>query len=302
MRSDFKKLRHQHQQSTVNGQLIIMTNTVIITGASQGIGKATALLFARHNYNIVLAARQLDRLEATAAEIRQMGQEAMPSAGCAYAISVDVTDPLQVNDLIQKAIDRFDNIDVLINNAGIFGLGPVEDFSLEDWHQIIDTNLWGYIHTIHAILPHFLERRNGTIVNVSSIGGIEAIPYQIPYTTSKYAITGLTKSLHAELSPKGIHVSGIYPSFIRTQLMERAIFRGQDEETADARSELVSKTLHTPVLEKPEDVAKSIWSAVSDRRSEVLVGTTKVWQAIYNVSPSLMKSLFRYTFGMEERK
>ncbi|MDZ8183584.1 MAG: SDR family oxidoreductase [Nostoc sp. ChiSLP02] len=272
-----------------------MTNTVIITGASQGIGKATALLFARHDYNIVLAARQLDRLEATAAEIREMGQEAI-------AISVDVRDPLQVNDLIQKAIHRFDGVDVLINNAGIFGLGPVEDFSLDDWHQIIDTNLWGYIHTINAILPHFLERGKGTIVNVSSIGGIEAIPYQIPYTTSKYAITGLTKSLHAELSPKGIHVSGIYPSFIRTQLMERAIFRGQDEETTNARSELVNTAVHTPVLETPEDVAKSIWSAVKDQRSEVLVGTTNLWHAIYNLSPSLMKSLFRRTFGMKESK
>jgi NADP-dependent 3-hydroxy acid dehydrogenase YdfG len=222
-----------------------MTNTVIITGASQGIGKATALLFARHNYNVVLAARQLDRLEATAAQIRELGQEAI-------AISCDVKDPLQVNNLIQKGIDHFGHIDVLINNAGIFCLGPVEDFSLDDWHQIIDTNLWGYIHTINAILPHFLERRQGTIVNVSSIGGIEPIPYHIPYTTTKYAVTGLTKSLHAELSPKGIHVSGIYPSFISTQLMERAIFRGKDEETAQARSELVGKAIQAPVLEKPE--------------------------------------------------
>lgn len=272
-----------------------MTNTVIITGASQGIGKATALLFARHNYDVVLAARQLDRLEATAAEIRELGQEVI-------AISTDVKDPLQVNNMIEKAINHFGHIDVLINNAGIFGLGPVEDFSLDDWHQIIDTNLWGYIHTINAILPHFLERRQGTIVNVSSIGGIEPIPYQIPYTTSKYAITGLTKSLHAELSPKGIHVSGIYPSFISTQLMERAIFRGKDEETAKARSELVDKAVQTPVLEKPEDVAKSIWDAVKNRRSDVMVGTTNLWKAVYQLSPGLMQSLFRRVFGMEERR
>ncbi|MBW4424875.1 MAG: SDR family oxidoreductase [Nostoc desertorum CM1-VF14] len=271
-----------------------MTNTVIITGASQGIGKATALLFARHNYDVVLAARQLDRLEATAAQIRELGREAI-------AISTDVKDPLQVNNLIQKGIDHFGHIDVLINNAGIFCLGPVEDFSLDDWHQIIDTNLWGYIHTINAILPHFLERRKGTIVNVSSIGGIEPIPYHIPYTTTKYAVTGLTKSLHAELSPKGIHVSGIYPSFISTQLMERAIFRGKDEETAQARSELVGKAIQAPVLEKPEDVAKSIWEAVKDQRSDVMVGTTNFWKAVYHLSPNLMQSAFRRLFGMEER-
>ncbi|BAB74662.1 SDR family oxidoreductase [Nostoc sp. PCC 7120 = FACHB-418] len=272
-----------------------MTNTVIITGASQGIGKATALLFARHNYNVVLAARQLDRLEAIATEIREMGQQAI-------AISTDVKDATQVNNMMQKAIAHFGQVDVLINNAGIFCLGSVENFSLEDWHQIIDTNLWGYIHTIHAILPHFLQRGAGTIVNVSSIGGLEPIPYHVPYTASKYAITGLTKSLHAELSPKNIHVSGIYPSFISTQLMERAIFRGKDEEMAQARTELVGKAIQMPVLEKPEDVAKAIWSAVKEKRSDVVVGSANFWKAAYQLTPSLIQSLVRRVFGMEERK
>lgn len=272
-----------------------MTNTVIITGASQGIGRATALLFARHQYEVVLAARQADRLEATAAEIRELGQEAI-------AIPTDVRDPAQVQDMIQKAIAHFGRVDVLINNAGIFCLGPVESFSLDDWHQIIDTNLWGYIHTINAILPYFLERGQGTIVNVSSIGGIEPIPYHVPYTASKYAVTGLTKSLHAELAPKNIHVGGVYPSFISTQIMERAIFRGGSEETAQARTELVGKAIQMPVLEKPEDVAKSIWTVVKDKRPDVVVGSANFWKAAYQLTPSLMQTLIRRVFGMEERK
>ncbi|MBW4560442.1 MAG: SDR family oxidoreductase [Mojavia pulchra JT2-VF2] len=272
-----------------------MTKTVIITGASQGIGKATALLFARQNYDVVLAARQFDRLEATAAEIRELGREAI-------AISTDVKDPVQVENLIDKAIAHFGHIDVLINNASIYTLGPVEEFTLTDWQEAIATNLWGYIHTINALLPHFLERRSGTIVNVSSIGGINPIPYQVPYSTTKYAVTGLTKALHAELSPKGIQVCGIYPSFIRTHLMERGIFRGEDEETAHARYELVDKALHSPVLEKPEDVAQAIWSAVKYQRSEVLVGTAKLWTAAFHLFPSLMKSISRRVFGMKERQ
>lgn len=184
-----------------------MVNTALVTGASQGIGKATALLFARQGYNIVLAARQSDRLESVAREVRELGREAV-------AIPTDVRDLQQVNNLAQKAIAHFGNVDVLVNNAGIFALGSVEEFLLSDWQQVIDTNLWGYIHTIEALLPHFLERGKGTIVNVSSIGGIVPIPYQTPYTTSKYAITGLTKALQSELSPKGIQVCGIYPNFI----------------------------------------------------------------------------------------
>lgn len=272
-----------------------MANTVIITGASQGIGKATALLFARQGCDIVLAARQPDRLEVAATEVRSLGREAL-------IIPTDVRDPLQVNHLIQNAIAHFGAIDVLINNAGIFLLGPIEDCSLSDWQQVIQTNLWGYIHTITAILPHFLERNQGTIVNVSSIGGLVPIPYQTPYTTSKYAVTGLTKALQAELSPKGIQVCGIYPNFIRTSIIERTIFRGKDENSAGARRDLVDKALNTPVLEKPEDVAEAIWQAVKYQRTDVIVGTAKFSQAAYQLFPSLMQALFRRVFGMRERR
>ncbi|SRR5579883_577067 len=136
-----------------------MNPTVIITGASQGIGKATALKFAHHGYNVVLAARESDRLEAAASEVRALGREVL-------AISTDVKDPKQVDELIKKAIAHFDKIDILINNAGIFAFGPVEEFSLNDWQQVINTNLWGYIHTINALLPYFLKQGNGKIVKV----------------------------------------------------------------------------------------------------------------------------------------
>ena len=272
-----------------------MADTVIITGASQGIGKATTLLLARQGYNLVLAARQVDRLEAVASEVRALGREAL-------AVSTDVRDPVQVNHLVEKALDRFGSVEVLINNAGIYLLGSVEDCSLSDWQQVIDTNLWGYIHTIQALLPHFLERGTGTIVNVSSIGGIVPIAYQTPYTTSKYAVTGLTKALHAELSPRGIQVCGVYPNFIRTDLMERAIFRGKDQQSASDRSELVEKALHTPVLEKPEDVAQAIWQAIKHQHSDVVVGSANLSKAAYDLFPGLMQSLFRRIFGMKERQ
>lgn len=270
-----------------------MAKTVIITGASQGIGKATALLFARQEYDIVLAARQPERLEALATEVRELGREAL-------AIPTDVTNPEQVNNLVEKALAHFGHVDVLINDAGIFCLGPVEEFSLSDWRQVIDTNVWGYIYTIHALLPHFLERGNGTIVNISSIGGIVPIPYQTPYTTSKYAVTGLTKALEAELSPKGIQVYGIYPNFIRTSINERTIFRGKDEQTKQARQELIDTAVKTPVLEKAEDVAEAIWQAIKNGQSDKIVGTAKLSKITYKFFPGLMQSLFRRIFGMSD--
>ena len=272
-----------------------MANTVVITGASQGIGKATALKFASQGYDIVMAARQWNRLEAAASEVRSLGREAL-------AISTDVTDPQQVENLVQKAIAHFGSVDILINNASIFTVGSVEQFLLNDWQQVINTNVWGYIYTINALLPHFLEQGKGTIVNVSSIGGLDPIPYQIPYTTSKYAVTGLTKALHAELSPLGIQVCGIYPSFIRTSIVERTIFRGEDEEITQARHDLVDMAMHTPVLEKAEDVAQAIWHAVKYQRSDVIVGTAKLWNTTFQLFPGLMKSILRRVFGMKERQ
>ncbi|MBW4649335.1 MAG: SDR family oxidoreductase [Kastovskya adunca ATA6-11-RM4] len=270
-----------------------MAQTALITGASQGIGKATALLFARNGYDLVLAARQSDRLEAVASEIRALGRDVI-------AVSTDVQDAEQVQVLIQKALDYYGSIDVLINNAGIYVLGSVEDFTLSDWHTCIDTNLWGYIHTIYALLPHFLERGAGTIVNVSSIAGKVPISYQIPYTTSKYAVTGLTESLHAELEPKGVQVCGVYPNFIRTSLMERAIFRGKDQQDAQSREDLMKKGLSVPVIEKPDDVAEAIWDAVKHQRAEVVVGAANLSNVSYRLFPGFMQWVFRKTLGTKE--
>ncbi|OKH24328.1 SDR family NAD(P)-dependent oxidoreductase [Chroogloeocystis siderophila] len=270
-----------------------MATTVLITGASQGIGKATALLFARKGYDLVIAARQLEPLQAVAAEIQSLGRQAI-------AIPTDVRDPEQVKALVSKALDHYGTINVLVNNAGIYISGPVEEFSLEDWHQTLDTNLWGYIHTIHALLPHFLAQGTGTIINISSIGGKVPIPYLVPYTTSKYAVTGLTEALHSELKPKGIHVGGIYPSIIKSNFLERAILRGKDQKDAQRRLDQLNQVLSTPIIEKPEDVAEAVWEAVKHQREEIFVGSANVSKAAYGLFPGLMQLVFRR--GLKQQK
>jgi len=266
-----------------------MESTVLITGASQGIGQATAFLFAERGYRVVLAARQAEPLHAVVHEMREAHHAAI-------AVPTDVRDPVQVQALVEKAIAAFGSIDVLVNNAGIYMSGSVQAFSLEDWHQAIDTNLWGYIHTIEALLPHFIGRGCGTIVNVSSISGKVPVPYLAPYTASKFAVTGLTEALHTELEPKGIHVCGVYPNLIQSDFMRRAIFRGTDEADQQARRQQLEDVLKVPFVEKPRDVANAIWDAVANKRTNVVVGSANLSVASYKLFPSLMQWIFRKTF------
>ncbi|MDF5717359.1 MAG: SDR family NAD(P)-dependent oxidoreductase [Rhizonema sp. NSF051] len=272
-----------------------MSPTVLITGGSHGIGKATALLFARKGYDLVLATRHIESLESVAQEVQNLGHIAPQIVPC------DLRDPLQVDTLVQKALEHHGHIDVLVNNAGIFAEGPVEQFSLSDWHQVIDLNLWGYIHTINALLPHFLQRKTGTIVNVSSIGGKVPTPYLVPYCTSKFAVTGLTEAMHAELKPKGVHVCGIYPNLIKSNFLERAIFRGKDEQDIQARREQLDKVVKTPVIEKPEDVANAIWDAVKNQKSEIMVGSANMSQALDRFFPGFVQWASRQTLKNQDK-
>lgn len=263
--------------------------TALITGASQGIGKAIALLLAQKGYDLVLAARRAEPLEAVAGMVRSMGQQAI-------AIPTDVRDPAQVEVLVQKALAHYATIEVLVNNAGIYLSGPAAEFTLADWRQAMDTNIWGYIHLIHALLPHLLQQGQGTIVNISSIGGKVPVPYLVPYCTSKYAVTGLTESLHAELAPKGIHVCGIYPNVIKTNFVEKAIFQGQDEQAAAERRQQMAQIVNLPLVEKPEDVAQAVWEGIAHKKAEVVVGSANVSIAAYRLLPGLMQWVFRQTF------
>ena len=259
-----------------------MPQTVLITGASQGCGKATALLFARKGYDVILAARQPDRLEAVAAEIENMGRSAL-------AIPTDMGNFQQVETLVKKALETYGNIDILINNAGICLTAPIEHTSLNDWQQIMNTNFWGYVYPIQAIIPHFLARKTGIIINVGSVGGKIPLPNMSAYCASKYAITGLTESLRLELVPQGIQVCVVHPGVIKSNFMERAMFGGKDEAERESRRQQMSKLLESSFVSKPEDIANAIWDAVQNKRSQVVVGPTFLITEIYRLFPGLMQ-------------
>ena len=129
-----------------------MPKVALITGASAGIGRATAFAFARQGFSLILAARTPEPLTETAIALEK-------AQNCdVFPVPTDVSDPAQVNLLVEKAIGRFEQIDLLVNNAGICASGPFVDTSLEQWQQVMNVNFWGYVHTIQAVLPHMIER------------------------------------------------------------------------------------------------------------------------------------------------
>ena len=263
-----------------------MATTVLITGASQGIGKATALLFAQKGYDVIGAARRSDRLEALAQDIRAQGQTAL-------MIPADVTDFEQVNVLVEKALDAYGKIDVLVNNAGICMTAPIAETTLQDWRKIIDVNLWGYVYPIHALLPHFLERKAGAIINVGSFGGKMPLPNMTAYCTSKYAVTGLTETLRLELEPQGIQVCGVHPSVTNSDFLERAVFRGENDSDVQRIRQQLGKMLDSPLASQPEDVAKAIWNVVRRPQAEVVVGSGAIATTTHRLAPSLTQWLMQ---------
>jgi NAD(P)-dependent dehydrogenase (short-subunit alcohol dehydrogenase family) len=185
--------------------------SVVITGASSGIGLATARVFAQHGANVVLAARRRELLEEAVRNCEALG-------GRALAVPTDVTDPDQVRELASAAVSAFGGIDVWVNNAGTSMWGPFEDIPLESQARLIELNLLGAIYGSHAALPHFLDRGGrGVIINVSSIFGRVPMPWAASYSASKAGLTGFTEALRFELAPRsGIEVCGVYPAYVDT--------------------------------------------------------------------------------------
>ncbi len=203
----------------------------LITGSSGGIGKAVAIALAKEGANIILASRNMKNMAAVKKEVESLGRKAV-------AIQCDVSLDESVMAMKDKALKAFENIDILINNAGVGIRGSLEDVSLDDWRYIINTNLIGYIRVIQAFLPHFLKRGSGYIVTVSSIQammfGSEML--NTPYVTTKAGIIGLTDCLAATLRPKGIKVSCLIPGGVLTEIAANSRFVGSEEKQKELRA------------------------------------------------------------------
>ena len=232
-----------------------MSQTILITGASSGIGKATAGFFAERDWNVVATMRNpSDGNELTTREN-------------VLVTELDVLDPGSIRSSVDAAREHFGGIDVLVNNAGYGAYGPLEATPMDVIRRQFDVNVFGLIETIQAVLPDMRARRSGTIVNISSVGGRITYPFGTLYHGSKWAVEGLSEALHYELSALGIRIKMVEPGGVRTDFAGRSFVFTNDPELEEYQP-LVEAFLgmrETPSGQQdPEEVAEVIWAAVTD--------------------------------------
>ena len=196
----------------MQNSLGIENKVVVITGASSGIGEATALLLAERGAKVVLGARGSDRLQALAARIAGADGEA------AYA-STDVRRRDDLSNLVTLACEQYGKLDVLVNNAGIMPVSPLDDLRVEDWEEMIDINIKGVMYGIAAALPVFRKQGFGHFVNTASTAGHKTVPNQSVYSGTKFAVRAISEGLRQEAGDK-LRVTIISPGFVRTNFAE----------------------------------------------------------------------------------
>ena len=232
----------------------------VVTGASAGIGEATAVALAAAGASVVITARREERLESLAERIRDAGGTALP-------YGADVASLEDVQGLAAATLEAFGRVDILVNNAGLMPLAPMEEVRIEEWSRMVDVNVKGVLHCIAAFLPTMIEQHSGHVVNIGSLAGRRPFPGGTVYSATKFAVRSLSWGMHLELGAKhGIRVTDIQPGFVSTELMDAAdpeLKKNWDEAWKGRR------TL------QPEDVARATMFAVTSPEhvsvSEVLV-------------------------------
>ncbi|USX25149.1 3-hydroxybutyrate dehydrogenase [Oxalobacteraceae bacterium OTU3CINTB1] len=188
----------------------------VVTGAASGIGKEIALIYAREGGKIVIADLNLEAAQATADELKAAGSEAM-------AVAMNVTDEAQVNAGIAAVVDAWGGIDVLVSNAGIQIIHPVEDFPYEDWKKLLSIHLDGAFLTTKACLPHMYKAGSGSVIYMGSVHSKEASKLKSAYVTAKHGLIGLAKAVSKEGAEHGVRANVICPGFVRTPLVDKQI-------------------------------------------------------------------------------
>ena len=184
---------------------------VVITGASSGLGEATARMLSAQGAVVVLGARRVDRIEALAKELSDAG-------GKALALRTDVTRAADVQRLVDAAVEKFGRVDVLVNNAGLMPSSPLERLKIDDWDRMIDVNIKGVLYGIAAALPHMKAQKGGHIVNVSSVAGHKVRAGTAVYSATKHAVRVLTEGLRQEVKPYDIRTTIVSPGAVATEL------------------------------------------------------------------------------------
>ena len=252
---------------------------VVVTGGSRGLGLAIASRFARTPVRLVLASRNLAELQQAQATILTQSPHLHPEDF--HLVAADLSKPEECQRLITETIARFQRIDVLINNAAIIDIGPIESQTLDIFERTMQVNFFAALYTTWAALPHMRQQqalsgsRRASIVNIASIGGKIATPHMLPYTAAKFALVGFSEGLHAELRHKGIRVTTVCPGLMRTGGEAHAHFLGNTE----AERRWFNFAAKTPgIAVSTHHAANRIYNAVAAGRSEITI-SPQAWLA-----------------------
>jgi NADP-dependent 3-hydroxy acid dehydrogenase YdfG len=189
----------------------IEKKVVVITGASSGLGEATARLLSAEGATVVLGARRVERIKSLADELSGRG-------GKALAVATDVTSREQVKKLVDAAVQTYGRVDVMINNAGLMQQSPLERLKVDEWDNMIDINIKGVLYGIAAVLPHMQRQKAGHIINVSSVAGHKVTPAGTVYSATKHAVRAISEGLRQEVKPYNIRTTVISPGAVATEL------------------------------------------------------------------------------------
>lgn len=203
-------------------QVSFKNRVVLITGGSRGLGLVLAREFADEGAKIAICARNKEELSRARADLEKFDAEV-------FEVVCDVRNQSQVNQMIDDVYAHFGRIDVLVNNAGVIQVGPLETQTKEDFENAMDVHFWGPYYTMQAVLPKMRELGEGRIVNISSIGGKVSVPHLAPYCASKFALVGLSSAMQVELKKENIHVTTVCPGLMRTGSHINAMFKGKNE-------------------------------------------------------------------------
>jgi len=251
----------------------VKNKVVIITGASSGIGKALAYEFALSGSKVVVSARNYDKLVEIADDIRHKDGEV-------FAVKTDVSVELDCKNLVEKTIEKYGAIDILINNAGVSMRALFEDTDLLVIKKLMDVNFWGVVYCTKYALPHILAQK-GSVVGVSSIAGIKALPARTGYSASKYAMRGFLESLRVENLKKGINVLIAYPGFTASNIRNTSLSADGTPQGESPRNE--------EKMMRAEEVAVHIHNAVLKRKNEIVL--TSQGKTLYVINKFLPKVL-----------
>lgn len=263
---------------------------VIITGAGSGIGRALAHEFAKKQWNIVIAEINDIRAKETADQVKNLG-------GKAIVVHCDVTKPTDVDKVIETATKELGGVDIMINNAGVSAGGYMERISIEDWNWILDINLKSVIYGCRAVIPLFKKQKSGHIINVASYAGLVCLPEMCSYNVAKAGVIALSETIRTELSPLGIGVSVVCPSFIKTNLMDQ--FR-----SPDARQRNLAQGFFNKSIMSVEAVARCIIRSISRNKMYILpqIDAKYMWWSKRHTPRLYLKaSAFIYKKGLVEK-